>query len=127
MRTLLVCIVVGALAISGCERKTEAGRGGPDIVGEGATFPRPLYEIWVQKYAMATGTRVFYRATGSSHGIETLMRGGADFAGTEAPLTDEQIERLGDVVHVPVSVAPVAVAYNSRKAPSLPDGLHFTP
>src|SRR5262249_1360528 len=96
----------------------------PDLSGEGGTFPKPLYEVWVQKYALATSHRVFYRATGSSRGIDALGAGAADFAGRAGPPTARALPRPGDVPHIPMSVAPVAIAYNSK---GVPDGLKLTP
>jgi phosphate transport system substrate-binding protein len=127
MRTLLLCttLLVVGVGCWGCGQ-SDASRStpAPDVSGEGATFPKPLYEVWVQKYALATGHRVFYRGTGSSHGMDALAAGDVDFAGSEAPLSDGDLERMGEVLHIPMSVGPVVIGYNSK---GVPDGLRITP
>src|SRR5262249_14258209 len=38
--------------------------------------------------------------------------------------TDDQLKQAGDVLHIPMTVAPVAIAYNAE---GVPDGLALTP
>jgi phosphate transport system substrate-binding protein len=92
--------------------------------GEGATFPTPLYDVWAHRYAAQTGNIVTYRPRGSAKGIESLVQGRADFAGSDAPLTDEERALVGDVAHIPMSAAAVAVIYH---ADGVSDGLQLTP
>lgn len=119
-------MLVGALlVVAGCsapERKPTGPR--VTVVGEGATFPAPLYEIWRQRYGVLSGTDIVYRPTGSGRGIEALMLYKVDFAGSEAPLSDQQLEDTGDVLHVPMTIAPVAIVYNAE---GVPDGIALTP
>jgi len=88
------------------------------IEGEGATFAKPLYEVWGTRYAQQTGVRVRYRATGSRRGIEAVMARKVDFAGSEAPMTNDELTSAGPVVHIPITVAPVAIIYNQVAAPN---------
>jgi len=112
------------LAASGCSRDDAAAKASAPIVGEGATFPAPLYDVWIDRYGRQSGAKITYSATGSGSGIEALMAHRVDFAASESPLTDAQLEQLGDVLHIPMTIAPVAIAYH---ADGVPDGIRLTP
>src|SRR5262249_52340830 len=103
--------------------KGTAPPGSVSLVGQGATLPAPLYERWIDKYADPTVAKIEYRSTGSSAGIEAIAAHEVDFAGTDAPMTDDQLDQAGDVLHIPMTLAPIAVAYNLSNAP---DELHLT-
>ncbi len=88
------------------------------IAGAGATFPAPLYERWALEYGRETGVSVAYRASGSSDGILAITTDRTDFAGTDAPMTDDQLDQAGDVLHVPMTLGAVAIAYNVPDVPN---------
>jgi phosphate transport system substrate-binding protein len=119
-------LVLGSLLLtaSGCSHDDAAAKASAPIVGEGATFPAPLYDVWIDRYGRQTGAKITYRATGSGSGIQALLAHEVDFAGSESPLTNDQLEQLGDVLHIPMTIAPVAIAYNAQ---GVPDGLKLTP
>jgi phosphate transport system substrate-binding protein len=121
---LLLVVATILLAASGCDRGDAVAKASAPIAGEGATFPAPLYDVWIDRYARQTGAKITYRPTGSGKGIEALLGNQVDFAGSESPLTDEQLQQAGDVLHVPMTIAPVAVAYNAQ---GVPDALALTP
>ena len=66
-----------------------------DITGAGSTFAAPLYTRWASEYQKSGGSKVVYRATGSSDGLKQIIAGAVDFAGSDAPLTDDQLARNG--------------------------------
>jgi len=56
------------------------------LTAAGATFPAPLYEKWFEDFeALHPGVRLRYSAIGSQLGIERLVAGSIDFAGSDAP------------------------------------------
>jgi phosphate transport system substrate-binding protein len=112
------------LTASACEQGNAVAKASAPIVGEGATFPAPLYDVWIDNYGRQTGAKITYRPTGSGRGIEALTAHQVDFAGSESPLTDDQLTQAGDVLHIPMTVAPVAIAYNAE---GVPDRLALTP
>lgn len=64
-----------------------------DISGAGATFPYPIYAKWADLYKKATGNGVNYQAIGSGAGIKQIKAGTLSFAGTDAPLSPQDLEK----------------------------------
>ena len=91
-----------------------ASSGGVDLTGAGATFPYPIYQKWISDYTAKTGIKVNYQAIGSGGGIRQLSEGTVDFAGSDAPMTDEEMAKAkgGPVVHIPTVLGAVVLTYN---------------
>ena len=84
------------------------------VNGAGATFPAPLYTKWFAEYHRLHPELAFnYQAIGSGGGIQQITRGTVDFGASDAPLSDEQIAKIPDVVHVPTVLGAVVVTYNA--------------
>ncbi|MEM5388510.1 phosphate ABC transporter substrate-binding protein PstS [Paraburkholderia phymatum] len=86
LRTLtasLLCCLFAAAAYSA------------DITGAGSTFAAPLYTRWASDYQKSGGSKVIYRSTGSSNGLKQVIAHEVDFAGSDAPLTDDQLAKNG--------------------------------
>ncbi|MGF6372065.1 phosphate transport system substrate-binding protein [Paraburkholderia sp. RAU6.4a] len=66
-----------------------------DIKGAGSTFAAPLYTRWAADYQKSGGSTVIYQGTGSSDGLKQVIAREVDFAGSDAPLTDDQLTRNG--------------------------------
>ena len=66
-----------------------------DITGAGSTFAAPIYTKWADAYQKATSNKVNYQGIGSSGGIKQIISKTVDFAGSDAPLTDEQLAKDG--------------------------------
>jgi phosphate transport system substrate-binding protein len=95
----------------------------PQLSGAGASFPFPLYATWLKQFARdpavraaynSTGARVDYAATSSDAGVQALVAGDVDFAGSDRSIDDddeaETIER--GVVALPMTAGSVVLAYN---------------
>lgn len=95
----------------------------PRLAGAGASFPFPLYATWLKQFARdpavratynSTGARVDYAATSSDAGVQALIAGEVDFAGSDRSIDDddeaETIER--GVVALPMTAGSVVLAYN---------------
>jgi phosphate transport system substrate-binding protein len=65
------------------------------VTGAGSTFAAPLYTKWADDYQKSGGGKVSYRSTGSSDGLKQVEAHTVDFAGSDAPLTDEQLNKEG--------------------------------
>jgi len=90
------------------------------IGASGSTFVSPLMAKWVTAYQSAhPAIQVNYRAIGSGAGIAELKQGTTEMAATDAPLSDEQLKDMPNVVQVPVAAGPVVAVYNvpGLKAP----------
>jgi phosphate transport system substrate-binding protein len=94
--------------------------------GAGSSFDNPLFSKAFSEYTNTTpSVRVNYQSVGSGAGIKQLTEKTVDFGATDAPMTDEQLQTAGGpdaVVHVPVTLGAVAIAYN---LPSLPQPLRL--
>ncbi len=125
-RVALALLGVGALAlfapsVSSCTRAGQAD-GAPRVIdGAGATLPFPLYSKWASEFAQVDGTvRVNYQPLGSGAGIRQMSDGVIDFGATDEPMSDEQLKRApSDLVHVPMTIGAVVLAYNVPGATDL--------
>jgi len=91
-----------------------ASSGGVDLTGAGATFPYPIYQKWIADYTAKTGIKINYQAIGSGGGIRQLTEGTVDFAGSDAPMTDDEMSKAkgGPILHIPTVLGAVVLTYN---------------
>ena len=83
------------------------------LTGAGATFPYPLYTKWIAEYAKSVpGVAINYQSIGSGGGIRQLTSRTVDFGASDAPMTDEQLEKAKGVLHIPTCLGAVVLAYN---------------
>ena len=88
--------VAGALAVL---LSAAAGAQAAPAKGSGATFPAAAYAKWGADSGLAT-----YEGVGSGAGIDALIAGTVDFAGSDAPLNGEE---LGELAAARGGVTPV--------------------
>ncbi len=97
---------------SGQPQAARAG-GGADLTGAGSTFIYPAFQKWFYEYAQNTGVKINYQPIGSGGGIRQLSEGTVDFAGSDAPMSDEEIAKAqGPVLQLPMVIGAVAITYN---------------
>ena len=119
MRSALFCVfgLTAFLAIVGCSGgKSKSGTSAQEndskrvkLSATGSSFVLRLMQVWAEK-AQSTGTRVDYISTGSTKGIQDMLNGETDFGCTDAPLTDEQMQKAGGkdkVLHIPLAMGAV--------------------
>lgn len=82
------------------------------LTGAGATFPYPVYSTWFSTYARENPVRVNYQSIGSGGGIRQVTEGTVDFGGTDAPMTNEAMERAGHPLNLPTVLGAVVITYN---------------
>ena len=68
-----------------------------DMVGAGATFPFPIYAKWAEGYKKDTGKTLNYQSIGSSGGIRQINARTVDFGATDAPVSGENLDKMGQV------------------------------
>lgn len=90
-----------------------------ELSGAGATFPLPFYNAIFDNYNEKGLGNVAYGGIGSGGGIRNLKDGIVDFAGSDAFLSDEEMERMPPVIHIPSCMGAVVVAYNLQDVDSL--------
>ncbi len=66
-----------------------------DITGAGSTFAAPIYTKWADAYQKTGGGKVNYQGIGSSGGIKQIVAKTVDFAGSDAPLKDDELAKEG--------------------------------
>ncbi|MGB9860245.1 MAG: phosphate ABC transporter substrate-binding protein PstS [Moorellaceae bacterium] len=123
---LLAVALVLAVNVSGCISRRPEQQGSdqgnkpaeqaPSITlnGAGASFPYPLYSKWIQEYKkVKPNVNIDYQSIGSSGGINNILNETVDFAGSDAPMTDEQLAKgRGSILHIPTVAGAVVVTYN---------------
>ena len=82
-----------------------------DITGAGSTFAAPLYFRWAAEYQKAGGGKVLYHSVGSSDGLKQILAKEVDFAGSDAPLTDDELTKDG-LLQFPTVVGGVVPVVN---------------
>jgi phosphate transport system substrate-binding protein len=104
VRTLVSAVGSAAAALAlavGCGQPSPApspsrpASGSMTIDGAGATFPYPIYARWADAYAEETGARFNYQSIGSGGGIAQIKAQTVDLGASDAPLREEELDRLG--------------------------------
>ena len=94
------------------------------LVGAGASSQQAAMQGWTAGYSgVQPGVTVDYDPVGSGGGREQFTAGGIDFAGSDAPLDEEELvaarERCGgEVFELPNYISPIAVVHD---VPGVPD------
>ncbi len=99
-----------------------------DLTGAGATFPYPLYSKMFDAYSQEKDVQVNYQSIGSGGGQQQLLNKTVNFAASDAPLDDDQLQRFqstdgSPVLHFPMALGAVVIAYNwapIAEAPATP-------
>src|SRR5262245_32347110 len=92
------------------------------INGAGATFPFPLYSKWFAEYnKLHPDLKFNYQSIGSGGGIKQVTEKTVDFGASDAPMSDEDIQKAPGIMHIPTVLGAVAIVYNGA-----PDGLKLT-
>lgn len=100
-------------AASGGAEKTSGGDAGL-LNGAGSSFVNPLFSKMFSEYSKEhADVKVNYQAIGSGGGIKQLTAKTVDFAASDAPMKEDEIKAAGgNVLHIPVTLGGVAIAYN---------------
>ncbi len=107
----MMAIAIAAVMVS-CGNKTSEQREAQELAGAGATFPQPFYNAVFEKYSETTGDIVAYGGVGSGTGVRNLRDKIVDFAGSDAFLSDKEMDEMDEVIHVPTCMGAVVLAYN---------------
>ena len=123
-----VKLLAGVLAASLALFAAACGRteGPVQLNGAGASFPYPLYTKWLAEYKkVKPQVTIDYQSIGSGGGIKGITEQTLDFAGSDAPMTDEELSKApGPILHIPTVAGAVAITYN---LPDLGATLKLTP
>ena len=115
MKKILYSIITVALAVCMVSCGNSNGNGGrkaQELSGAGATFPLPFYNVVFEQFSQANGDVVAYGGIGSGGGVRNLRDKIVDFAGSDAFLTEKEMEQMPAVIHIPTCMGAVVLAYN---------------
>ena len=115
MKKILYSIITVALAVCMVSCGNSNGNGGrkaQELSGAGATFPLPFYNVVFEQFSQANGDVVAYGGIGSGGGVRNLRDKIVDFAGSDAFLTEKEMEQMPAIIHIPTCMGAVVLAYN---------------
>ena len=115
MKKILYSIATVALAVcmASCgNNSNNGGRQAQELSGAGATFPLPFYNVVFEQFSKINGDVVAYGGIGSGGGVRNLRDKIVDFAGSDAFLTEKEMEQMPQVIHIPTCMGAVVLAYN---------------
>ena len=128
---------VGTIALTACGSDNATGEAGTGSSSAGADVKGTLSGVGssAQQAAMTqwqtdfqsdnSGANVQYSPDGSGAGRKAFLSGGANFAGSDAHLDDDEYNQAKDqcgpdcAMDIPVYVSPIAVAFNVKGVDSL--------
>ena len=99
------------------------------VRGTGASFPAPVYAMWMTAYQkIRPEVQIDYAAIGSGGGIRAILEGTVDFGATDGPMSDKQLQGYSEahgsrILHFPTVLGAAVPAYNLPGSPEI----NFTP
>jgi phosphate transport system substrate-binding protein len=83
------------------------------LKGSGATFPNPVYQVWISVYKQVTpGVAIRYQSVGSGQGQRDFIRYLTDFGGTDSVVSSNVVRtQAPDALHVPTVLGAVVPTY----------------
>lgn len=93
------------------------------LSGAGSTFVAPIMSMWAQAFSKK-GTNVAYQGIGSGGGISQINAQTVDFGASDTPMLDTELSAAkgGPILHIPLVLGAVTVAYNVK---GVGQGLNF--
>jgi phosphate transport system substrate-binding protein len=117
LKLLTILFVSLIFCSTGLAKETE-------LIGAGATFPYPLYSKMFDVYNKEYGVKVNYQSIGSGGGIRQLINKTVDFGGSDAIMSDKDMqEAVAPILHIPICAGADVITYNLTGDPEL----KFTP
>jgi phosphate ABC transporter, phosphate-binding protein len=98
------------ISVSSC--KNNGGNKVQSLSGAGATFPLPFYNVVFEQFATISGNEVAYGGIGSGGGVRNMKDKIVDFAGSDAFLSEKEMNEMPEVIHIPTCMGAVVLAYN---------------
>ncbi len=115
---IIIVIVIASLIYysnNSMKNATNSSQGGTIYIrGSGASFPYPLIQTLIDKYqSLNPDIQIDYASLGSGAGQANLLNKLVDFAASDAPLTNEQLNSAESwIIHIPWVLGAVVLAYN---------------
>ena len=97
------------------------------LSGSGASFPNPLYQVWISVYTknVVPGVQLSYSSVGSGQGQKDFIAYLTDFGGTDSAIKSADVEsKAPDAIHLPMVMGGVMPMVNIA---GIKTPLKFTP
>lgn len=120
-------LLAGSMALAGCAvNETSSGSAATDsdlsgtLTGKGASSAKAAQEKWTADFQTSNpNVTVNYSPDGSGAGREAFISGGADFAGSDRALTDDEMgagmfagcSDTSNALNLPIYVSPIAIVF----------------
>ncbi len=120
-RLAIFCIALTVVVGSACSgqkmgqgNSASTDSGASRLQGSGASFPKPIYEKWVNEFGKVNpAVKIDYQATGSGAGQKALLAQTADFGASDDPMSDDDLKSAGrEILHIPTVLGAVVLTYN---------------
>ncbi|MFN5935707.1 MAG: substrate-binding domain-containing protein, partial [Roseiflexaceae bacterium] len=72
--------------------------------GSGATFPNPLYQVWISVYSknVVPSVKISYQSVGSGQGQKDFIAYLTDFGGSDSAVSSSRVAaEAPDAIHIP--------------------------
>ena len=119
-RATLAALAAALVAVA-CGSTSTAGPGSTDVgsgnlVGAGATFPKPFYDKAFYDYTSKyQNVKINYQGVGSGAGIQQFINNTVDFGASDVPMGASDIASAGGasvLTQIPTTLGVISVAYN---------------
>ena len=97
------------------------------LTGSGASFPNPLYQVWISVYTknVVPGVQLSYSSVGSGQGQKDFIAYLTDFGGSDSAIKSSDVEsKAPDAIHLPMVMGGVMPMVNIA---GIKTPLKFTP
>jgi phosphate ABC transporter phosphate-binding protein len=112
MRCMITNVVVAIVVLAGTAGTCSA----QSLNGSGSSFVGPMMAKWARDFKKVNEVEINYTTVGSGKGIAQFLSQDTDFGCTDAPLTEEQLQKAkaagSAVIHIPLVLGGVVPAYN---------------
>lgn len=87
-----------------------------ELNGAGRRIPAPIFALWGEHYsALRPGVTLKYQAVSATEGLKQISAGSADFGESDAPLSKEELDKLG-LAQFPYMFSAITPVYNLPNA-----------
>lgn len=107
------CCIFITFIIGSCTENPSREKKDTTLIGMGASFPYPFYNIIFTNFIKESGIKVISNEYSSGSAIRALQDKTIDFAGIDAYITDKELSELPyEALLVPTCVGGVVITYN---------------
>jgi phosphate transport system substrate-binding protein len=82
-----------------------------EVLGIGATFPLPVMNAWLNEYSIKGNPTVVYKGLGSGEGIKRITANTIEFAITDIPLTESELNQA-NLLQLPLVASGILPVIN---------------